>query len=241
MHRDATRILLTELDSTGHAGREHTLLPLLHAEEQARYRGFSADTRRLSWLAGRALLLAAVESALGEADPVALRTAASGGIGYAAAPLHLNLSHSGPLLAAAVSQRPVGIDIERIRPRAVAAQTDRVFCPAEARTLAGLEDAARLARFFQLWTLKEAVAKAAELSIWDGLGKACFDLENGRCHLTAPFPAGPWRFAHAGFDADWRLAVALRGDSLGLSCQRGNGLGGWDDQTLDGVQLLQDA
>jgi 4'-phosphopantetheinyl transferase len=241
MHRDATRILLSELDSTGHAGREHALLPRLHAEEQARYHSFSADARRVSWLAGRALLLAAVETVLGKADPGALRTAASGGIAYAAAPLHLNLSHSGPLLAAAVSHRPVGIDIERIRPRAVAAQTDRVFCPGEARALAGLEDAARLARFFQLWTLKEAASKAAELSIWDGLGKACFDLGVGRCHLAAPFPAGPWRFAHAGFDGDWRLAVAVRAASLELSCQRGSTTGGWDSQTLDGIQLLQDA
>lgn len=235
-----TRVLLTELDPAGHAERERTLLPRLHAEEQARYRGFSAAARRESWLVGRALLLAAAQTVLGDVDPGALRTAASGGIEYAAAPLHLNLSHSGALLAAAVSRRPVGIDIERIRPRAVAAQAGRVFCAGEARALEGLDDSARLAVFFQLWTLKEAASKAAGLSIWDGLGKACFDLGTGRGRLAAPFPAGPWRFVHAGFDQDWRLAVALRGDALELACHRDDGRGGWHSQVLDGMQVLQD-
>ena len=231
-----TRVLLTELDSSGHAEREQMLLPRLHAGEQSRYRGFSAVARRESWLAGRALLL----EALGDADPADLRTAASGGIDYAGAPLHLNLSHSGTLLAAAVSSQPVGIDIERIRPRAVAAQAERVFCAGEARSLATLDDPARLTRFFQLWTLKEAAAKAAALSIWDALGNACFDLEAGRCRLTSPFPDAPWRFAHAGFDAGWRLAVAVQGTSLELACRRGGSTQGWRDFALTDFQELRD-
>lgn len=240
MHGDVTQVLLTGLDLPGHAERERALLPRLHPEEQTRYRGFSAAARRESWLAGRALLLAALERTGGDADPGALRTVASGGVRYEAAPLHLNLSHSGTLLAAAVSRWPVGIDIERIRPRTVAAQADRVFCAGEARAMAELQDPARLKRFFQLWTLKEAASKAAELSIWDGLGKACFDLDAGRCHLTAPFPAGPWRFAHAGFGGDWRLAVAVRGAASDLSCRRGHPRGDWNSETLDEMQMLQD-
>lgn len=240
MHRDETRVLLTELDRGGHAERERTLLPRLHPEEQARYHGFSAAARRESWLAGRALLLAALEQTGGDADPGVLRTATSGGVRYEAAALHLNLSHSGTLLAAAVSRWRVGIDIERIRPRTVAAQADRVFCAGEALAMAELKEQVRLARFFQLWTLKEAASKAAGLSIWDGLGKACFDLDAGRCHLTAPFPAGPWRFAHAGFDGDWRLAVAVQGAALKLSCRCSDPRGGWNSKPLVGIQTLQD-
>ncbi|HEY1992115.1 MAG TPA: 4'-phosphopantetheinyl transferase superfamily protein [Gammaproteobacteria bacterium] len=233
-----TQVLLTELDAAGHAEREATLLPRLHAEEQARYRGFSAEARRRSWLAGRALLLTALAQALDGVDARALRTAASGGVAYQAAPLHLNLSHSGALLAAAVSRQPVGVDIEHIRPRAVVTQADRVFCADEARALDALQGATRLERFFQLWTLKEAACKAAELSIWDGLGKACFDLDTGSCRLAPPFPPGPWRLMQGGFDGDWRLAVAVRGDSLDLSCRRAAG-GGWNSQSLDPVRMLQ--
>lgn len=233
-----TRVLLTELDTAGHAERQAMVLPRLHVEEQARYHGFAAEARRHAWLAGRALLLAALEQATGDIDAGALRTAASGGVVYAAAPLYLNLSHSGTLLAAAVSSRPVGVDIERVRPRNVVTQADRVFCAGEARALDALQDAARLERFFQLWTLKEAACKAAELSIWDGLSNACFDLDAGTCRFAPPFPTGPWRLMQGGFDTDWRLAVAVRSESLDLSCRRVNA-GVWHDQTLDPVRMLQ--
>ncbi|HSN18257.1 MAG TPA: 4'-phosphopantetheinyl transferase superfamily protein [Gammaproteobacteria bacterium] len=234
-----TQVLLTELDTAGHAARERILLPRLHAEEQLRYRGFGTETRRQSWLAGRGLLLAALDRVLDEVDPGRLRTAASGGIAYRGAPVHLNLSHSGGLLAAVVSSRPVGIDIERIRPRAIAAQVDRVFCPGEARAMEHLPEDARLARFFQLWTLKEAACKAAQLSIWDGLGKACFDVDAGRCHFAPPFPPHPWRLMHGAFDGDWRLAVAVRDESLEFTCHRVTD-GRWDTQALDQVGMLLD-
>ena len=229
-----TRVLLTELDTAGHAMREAMLLSRLHAEEQARYRSFSSESRRQSWLAGRALLLTALDGG----DPSALRTAASGGVMYQAAPLHLNLSHSGAFLAAVVSPQPVGIDIERIRPRAVATQADRVFCPDEAQAMDNLPEDARLERFFQLWTLKEAASKAAGLSIWDGLAKACFDLGTGGCRFAPPFPLGPWRLVQGGFDGDWRLAVALHGAPLELTCQRGSG-SAWDSFVLAHPKLLQ--
>ena len=229
-----TQVLLTKLDTAGHAMREATLLSRLHAEEQARYRSFSSEGRRQSWLAGRALLLTALDGG----NPAALRTAASGGVVYQAAPLHLNLSHSGAFLAAVVSQRPVGIDIERVRPRAVAAQADRVFCPDEARALESLPETARLERFFQLWTLKEAAAKAVGLSIWDGLTKACFDLGTGGCRFASPFPSGPWRLVQGGFDGDWRLAVALHGAPLELTCRRSTG-SAWDSFVLSDPKLLQ--
>lgn len=232
------RVLVRELDATGHAERERRLLPRLHAEEQARYRGFGAAARQESWLAGRELLLAALGQELDEVDAAALRTAGSGGIRYDSATIHLNLSHSGALLAAAVAPRPVGIDIERVRPRTVAAQVERVFCPVEAQAFSRLSNEARLQRFFQLWTLKEAACKAAGLSIWDGLGGACFDLDTGRCRLSPPFPAGPWRLLHGGFDTGWRLAVAVRDASLELSCRRG-GPGTWHELRLESVQSLR--
>jgi len=229
-----TQVLLTELDTPGHALREATLLSRLHPEEQARYRSFTAEGRRQSWLAGRALLLAALDGG----DPSALRTAASGGVVYQAAPLHLNLSHSGTFLAAVVSQQPVGIDIERIRPRAVAAQADRVFCPDEVRAMQSLPEDARLERFFQLWTLKEAASKAVGLSIWDGLAKACFDLGTGSCRFAPPFPPGPWRLVQGGFDGGWRLAVALHGAPLELSFRRSAG-SAWDSFVLADPKLLR--
>jgi len=234
-----THVLLAELDSGTHGLRERELLPRLHAQEQTRYRSFSAAHRRESWLAGRALLLTALEQVTGGAEPGALRTADSGGVSYDTAPVHINLSHSGGLLAAAVASHPVGVDVERRRSRDVATQAARMFCPDEARKLDTVEESGRLALFYELWTLKEAACKAAGLSIWDGLGKACMDLDAGRCRLGAPFPSGPWRLMHASLAGDWHLAVAIRDSTdLRVQCRRRDRLGAWTAEPLTAAILL---
>lgn len=70
-----------------------------------------------------------------------------------------NLSHSGPCLAVALADFPVGVDIERQRElndgEALAAE---VFHPQEREWLAGR--GCFYTAFFRLWTVKEAVLKA---------------------------------------------------------------------------------
>ena len=222
-------IHLAPMDAAAHMERERRLLPRLAAAEQARYRSFSAELRRQTWLAGRELLLATLEHSRGTADPALLLTAEHGGVHYAGGDLHLNLSHSGEWLAAAAADLPVGIDIERLRPRAVAAQAARVFCPEEAERLA--READPLPLFYRLWTLKEAACKAAGLTIWDALHRVCLDLETGRCRLEPPFQAGPWHFIYGDFAPDWRLGLALQGGDRAVTCWRQEG-GGWTRMDL---------
>ncbi|WP_433856836.1 4'-phosphopantetheinyl transferase family protein [Streptomyces kronopolitis] len=86
--------------------------------------------------------------------------------------LCFNLSHSGELaLLAVAARRPVGIDVERVRPADRSRSAGRWFPTAEAefvRTAAGpLQSAARYAR---LWTRKEAWVKAAGGRMVHGLG-----------------------------------------------------------------------
>lgn len=68
-----------------------------------------------------------------------------------------NLSHSGGWAALAVTDQPIGVDIEAIRP-VEAAVAKRFFTPVEQAALAaaGRWDLA----FFQIWTRKEAFVKA---------------------------------------------------------------------------------
>jgi phosphopantetheinyl transferase len=70
---------------------------------------------------------------------------------------YLSLSHSGEYVACAVSDAPVGVDIQEIRPvnRLVIA---RVCTPAEQNVLHDSEDVP--AAFTRLWSLKEAWRKA---------------------------------------------------------------------------------
>lgn len=64
---------------------------------------------------------------------------------------YFSLSHSHGLVACAVAEVPVGIDVEKIRP--VSPQLLRVLSPDERESVRCDED------FFRLWTLKEALVK----------------------------------------------------------------------------------
>jgi len=77
--------------------------------------------------------------------------------------LHFSLSHSPGMAICAVSrQRPVGADVEKIRPELVDDQVaEQVFCAEERAWIAGSAE-----RFFQLWVAKEAIFKAAG-EVWD--------------------------------------------------------------------------
>src|SRR5262249_29379167 len=76
--------------------------------------------------------------------------------------LRFNLSHAHGLVACAVALgRAVGIDVEwNRRPPSMLEDVDQFFSPTELGDLAALPPAARVERFFQVWTLKESYIKA---------------------------------------------------------------------------------
>lgn len=227
-----TAVHIMLMDATV-APTEAALLPRLHAEEQARYRGFTHAGRRASWLAGRALMLAALERLIGVVDATALRTAESGGVRYGDAAWRLNLSHSQGLLGAALTTVPVGLDIEWPRPRLAVDAADRVYTPDEAAALARLPAAERQDAFYAHWTLKEAACKAMGFQLWQGLRHARFDLAAARFFPEEPFPGGPWSCLHARLSGGGRLALAARSTPpLELECLRLAGPGRWNKEAL---------
>ena len=80
--------------------------------------------------------------------------------------LHYNVSHAGDWILMAVSPTGVGVDVEKIDPdfdfRSVAGH---VFSREEQQMIAGKSDARPL--FYELWTRKEALAKATAKGIDD--------------------------------------------------------------------------
>lgn len=86
--------------------------------------------------------------------------------------VHFNLSHSGDFVVCAVSDRPVGIDVEQIR---IVRQklAEKVCCPEELeylRDAPGWQDPVTgwaLRRFFRIWASKEAYFKWAGTGITD--------------------------------------------------------------------------
>lgn len=76
----------------------------------------------------------------------------------------ISIAHSGEYAAAAAAKRPVGIDLERMRPvlRTLAL---RVCSPEEQAWIHAVPDQ-YLIRFFRLWTMKEAYGKMLGIGIF---------------------------------------------------------------------------
>ena len=124
--------------------------------------------------------------------------------------LHTSLSHSGDMIAAAVSTgRPVGVDIQHLVPGLdTAGLSARFFPPDEAGYVAaGCDANARADRFAHLWARKEAVVKAAGGRLWPNLKIAV----HGRDVVCCAEPAGAHRVADATAPTSYRAAVALTG------------------------------
>lgn len=78
-----------------------------------------------------------------------------------------SVARSGDVTLLAVTKgREVGVDVERIEPeRAHGPIADQLFAPDEAAELRRLPFDERTRRFFQLWTRKEAYAKALGVGV----------------------------------------------------------------------------
>lgn len=166
MHEAALQIYCCRLADVGPAlfAGYHALLD---AQEQQRLTRFHIDGARREYLLSRALLRTALAAQFGT-EPAALRFVSDDdGKPQLAAPFsdwHFNLSHSAEWVALALSGTgPVGIDIEsHARPNDLAAIARRFFSQAENAALQRDPPGSALwiERFFAIWTLKEAHAKA---------------------------------------------------------------------------------
>lgn len=234
-------ILLEDFAVTRHAQRERELLPRLHAAEQARYRAFTHVRRRQIWLVGRDLLLALLAKQLPRVDATALRTDARGAVRYDGDAVHVSLSHSGNLLAAALATCAVGVDVEWPRPRACIQQARRLFTCTESQYMHALKPADRDAGFYALWTLKEALAKAAGIGMWDALRGTEFDLNTGRCRV--PLSPYTWSCLHARSLHGWHLAIVAQDAAhpLQVECWRRTPADEWLAERLHEPMTLHSA
>lgn len=192
-------------------GRFHdwpAFLPLLSGEERERLLQFRFAVDRWGFGAAHASLRHLLATRLGCA-PTDLRLV----IGEAGKPmlcpethgataasqLHFNLSHTRGLVAVALADCPVGIDVEPVRALADLAALARTHMGAEAQAaLAACSDeAARTALFFHHWTLGEAFIKATGQGLGQGLATFAFTSHGQPC-LTRITPGwGPtdrWQF-----------------------------------------------
>lgn len=121
------------------------------------------------------------------AEDVKLSTKENGKPYPANADAHINISHSGDWVVCAISQKPVGIDIEEIRPINLKI-AKRFYTEEEIFYLFGhtpqesefteTKDYVVHKRFFEIWTAKEAYLKYTGEGITVCLNKLKFNQEN---------------------------------------------------------------
>ena len=139
---------------------------LLNAEEQARARRLRFEDKRQSFVAARGILRSILGRYLGiSPQQIQFSYTAHGKPELAAShttELQFNLAHSGDLaLVALANGRPIGVDLESLRPiEAIDQIVAGYFSLAERAAFQQLPLEHRLTAFFAAWTRKEAYLKA---------------------------------------------------------------------------------
>lgn len=90
---------------------------------------------------------------------------------------HFNISHSVAWIVCAISDSPIGIDIENIRPVNFEV-AKKIFSNEEYNNLAAKSEDEKLSYFYELWTLKESYIKA------EGKGLSIMPLDSVKINFT---------------------------------------------------------
>ncbi|HRG16758.1 MAG TPA: 4'-phosphopantetheinyl transferase superfamily protein [Pseudomonadota bacterium] len=142
--------------------QEQTNAACVSTDEQRRASSIAKPQRRRQFIAGRMLLRRMLADSLGgRAEDFELEATAGAPPRVVAHPgLHLSVSHSGEWVVAAVADRPVGIDIERLGERRDPQRFARWVCSADEWTdWRMLDGAAADDALIAHWTRKEAWLK----------------------------------------------------------------------------------
>lgn len=98
-------------------------------------------------------------------------------------PAHFNISHSGNYVVVAISDRPIGIDLEMIDDFS-AILAKKLFNDDELKYISEIgiknKKSAMQQHFFEIWTAKEAYLKYLGCGISGGINSLSFSLSNGK-------------------------------------------------------------
>lgn len=159
---------------------------ILTAEERARAKRFHRAIHSQRFLARRVALRLRLAAYL-DAYPARIEIA-FGPKGKPYLPggeLDFNLSHSFDRALIGFSLKPLGIDIERLRPIKEALKlAARFFSPDEASAVRALPPERLYEGFFEIWTMKEAYVKATGEGLSRPLSSFTVSLGAGELALT---------------------------------------------------------
>lgn len=130
-------------------------------------------------------------------------------------PPHFNLAHTPGLAILGLAPVPLGVDAEYTRRevRSLESLARAFFSPVEAEELTALAEPARSARFFEIWTLKEAYLKAGGVGMAEGLSHFHFRMEGESATIVFDRDerqeAPGWWFRSLRLVRDWQIALAI--------------------------------
>ncbi len=133
---------------------------------------------------------------------------------------HFNVSHSGTWVVAAISDREVGIDVERVRdPQYRIAE--RFFSAEELEMLDRLEGEEKQHLFFDFWTLKESYLKLLGKGLTQSLGSFTLGRSEGTYRLVLNgTPDTSIQFRQFPLDPAYRLSVCCRASGMEAHFER---------------------
>jgi 4'-phosphopantetheinyl transferase len=188
-------------------------LRLLSHEERARCDRFGFAEDRRDYVAAHALLRIALGARTNTApDRVRFGTTALGKPFVIPASAELpapsfSLAHSRGFVACVISAGDaVGIDVEPVPHDIHEIDVARwVFSDDEASALERCAGDELAARFCELWTLKEAFAKASGIGVTEPMRLPSVDIERGYVRVRGP---RDWSFVQADLEGTHKLAIA---------------------------------
>jgi 4'-phosphopantetheinyl transferase len=147
-----------------------TLLSHLSFEKQSRIPRFIRDQDRMCALGADILARTTICSTLGIKNAVITFTKNEFGkpILENHPSLHFNVSHSGDVVLCAFDDKPIGVDVEKMKDRGLEI-AGRFYSKKEYSWLMSKKEGERAECFFDLWTLKESYIKALGKGISKGL------------------------------------------------------------------------
>ncbi len=171
-------------------------------ERRARADRFRYEDDRRRCLCADMLARRMLADASGKAPAEIAFTIGHKGKPSANVPLYFNVSHSGQYVLCAVSDKPLGVDIEQVKPFR-AGLVGRYFTEEEAAYIWGGDplpaaesvcDPGICERFYRVWTAKEAYVKMTGTGISTDLTAVCYDRQKhtvcGNTLITPNAPEG---------------------------------------------------
>ena len=125
---------------------------------------------------------------------------------YPPSGIHFNISHSGDWSVCAVSELPVGIDIEMVQPIDLSIAKD-CFTENEFDRMTGFADKTKqLDYFYTIWTIKESYLKATGSGFFKSPDSFGVEIKTNQIHLTGNVERG-YCFRPYNFEFGYKLCT----------------------------------